>query len=643
MTRLASMMICFAFGTGIVGGPVVRHAAAETPIPQAWSERLADIESQLQQNQWEAARRQAQAITEQLVEQSGGTEGDKRAFADDLGGSTASPDRRAEAVVLGRAAAYRAIAEATSERRDEARWHWYLAQNLLGDVSAIGLARYRKSAAVLQRHVLAEARRQYAGMPDVLDPVRPEETYGHKFKEPVRTRVVYPYLPRDLRRRDRFSHVVFVQITLDAKGEVSQPVVVDGAFYPGLIARAFDALREWRYQPAMMDGRPVPFRYIVPVAFADDRKVLPLAEWDAPAPSLGIVPTGYTLNHVGGLAADLHGGALYVVDRIDSRVLRVDPRGGTTRFAGAGTAGFNGEEAAALEAQLDHPSAVSYDPRTGELFIADTRNYRIRVVSPKAAQLRTVAGVGLRDVSRRVVPYEAHTAEALSVGRFGGDGGPATAADLNLPSGICADPTGILFVADSGNHRIRAINRGTSPVIVMGVEIAPGHIQTVAGMGTPGFSGDGGKAAQAQFAFPAEIKIDGAGNLLVLDSFNQRLRRIDRQSGIVRTVARGAVTDVTSANAAEHWSISLVAFAIAPNQDIVYADRGDGTVRRLTRGGDNEVIYKAQAHDGDFTDVEVGALGEIYIAEKRRIGVLRLENQSTLTYLTAASKPLPKP
>lgn len=615
--------------------------AGGSPEASLWSEQLGRIEEQLHQSQWEVARHMAQDFFENVVERSGGTLGDKREHADALAGATTEADRRAEGSALGRAAAFLAIAEAATERREDARWHWYLAQNLLGNLSSIQLQQYKKSAEFLQQHTLIEGHKEFAGKPDVVDPVRPEPTYAVAFREPERTRVVYPYLPRDLRGRDRFSHVVFVEISIDRTGHVSQPVVVDGGFYPGLTWRAFDALREWRYRPATLDGRPTSFRFVVPVAFADDRAALPLVEWGAPTPSLSVIPMGYALNQVAGLSSDLKSGTLYVVDSADSRVLRSEPRAGGSRVAGTGTPGFNGDDLAALGAQLNQPAAISYDQRTGEVFVADTRNYRIRKISPKEARLVTVVGVGIRGVSPQRIPYESRTPEALAVGRFSGDGGPAAEAELNLPSGICADPYGILFIADSGNHRIRAVNRGTSPVIVLGVEIEPGQIKSVAGTGTVGFSGDGGKAIEAQFAFPAELKVDAAGNLLVLDTFNNRIRRIDRQSGIIRTLAKSNVTTSTE-RALVSWSTSIAGFGILADQDIIYADRSDHTVHRLSRSGEDHVIYTALPREGEFTGVEVGPDGEIYIAEKGRVGVLYLENSSALRYLAGGSRPLPK-
>jgi hypothetical protein len=611
---------------------------------QDWmfNERLRAIEDQLQQGQWQAARQAAQEFTEALVDRSGGTRGDHRATAGELSGAMAASNPLAEALLLGRAAALRAIAEASVERREEARWHWYLAQNLSRTIRTMDLSPYGKAGEFLRRNLLADAEPQHEGLYDVLDPVRPEGASRDSFQEPVRTRVVYPRRPQDLRERDRFSHVVFVQVTVDAAGRIAQPVVVDGGFYPGLIYRAFEALREWRYQPATLNNKPVAFRFVVPVVFADDRPASPLTGSKSSFPSYTVLPTEHTLNGVAGLTVDLKSGVLYVADKASSLILRVDPAGTTEPFAGSGHSGFNGDDKSSLETQLNHPSALSLDPRTGELFIADTNNYRIRVISPKDMRLRTVAGKGIQGVPLEKIPNDPNTPEGLSVGRFGGDGGPAAEAELNLPSGVCADPVGILFIADSGNHRVRAVNRGTSPVVLMGVEIAPGTIETIAGTGTFGFSGDGGKATLAELAYPTEIKVDAAGNLLVVDSFNQRIRKIDRQSGIIRSIVQGSLRDVSPERALISWSTSITGVSITPAQEIIYADRVDQSIHRVSRDGENHVVYAARPRDAQFADVEVGPKGEIYLAGGNHIGVLRIKGDGAQNYSREAAKPDPK-
>lgn len=245
-----------------------RLLAAESQERQEWSARLAAIEGQLRHGQWEPARQAAQALAESLAQTSGGTRADHRANADELSGALSDPEPRPQTLALARASAFLALAEAALDRPEEASWHWYLAQNLDRTLRSFDLAPYGRAGAFLGQNLLASAEALHADVTDVLDPVRPEKA---GFQEPVRTRAVYPKRPRDLSARDRFSIVVFVQVTIDAAGRVVQPLVVDAAYYPGLVYEAFEALRDWRFRPATLNGEPIPFRYVVPVPFADDR------------------------------------------------------------------------------------------------------------------------------------------------------------------------------------------------------------------------------------------------------------------------------------------------------------------------------------------------------------------------------------
>jgi trimeric autotransporter adhesin len=359
---------------------------------------------------------------------------------------------------------------------------------------------------------------------------------------------------------------------------------------------------------------------------------IPLAITAALPQATGQLPATTPVNKIAGLAIDLHSGALYIADKGKSVIYRVAKGGVITPFAGNGLSGFDGDGKSALDTQFNHPLAISLDQRTGELFIADTKNYRIRAISPKNLKVSTVAGIGTRTSSSRI-PYDSHTPGALAAGHIAGDGGPATEAEFNLPSGVCADPIGILFIADSGNHRVRAVNRGTSPVYLMGVEIGPGNIETIAGTGTLGFSGDGGKATHAQLAFPTELRVDASGSLLIVDSFNQRLRKIDRQSGIIRTVAAGEISEVPPERALEHWATSVVGASVTMNQEIIYTDRVNHSVHRLSRGGENRVIYSAQPHEYEFGSVEIDAQGEIYVADVHWNRVLRIDGTTASVYV----------
>ena len=249
------------------------------------------------------------------------------------------------------------------------------------------------------------------------------------------------------------------------------------------------------------------------------------------------------------VAADSSGN-LFIADTYNHRIRKVDSSGMISTVAGNGVANFSGDNGPATVAELHNPYGVAVDS-SGNLFIADFENNRIRKVD-SSGNISTVAG---------------------STRGFSGDNGPATAAQLLKPSGIAVDSSGNLFIADYGNHSIRKVDSG-------------GMISTVAGNGTEGFSGDTGPATAAQLSLPYRVAVDGSGNLFIADTNNRRIRKVD-SSGNISTVAgngtRGFSGDTGPATAAELSSPTGIAVDSSGNLFIT-----DTSNHRIRKVGDDK-------------------------------------------------------
>jgi len=206
------------------------------------------------------------------------------------------------------------------------------------------------------------------------------------------------------------------------------------------------------------------------------------------------------LNSPRGVAVDSVG-SLYIADSNNSRVRKVS-NGIITTFAGGGTSGLTGDNGPAASAQLNDANGVAVDSN-GDVYIADAD--RIRKVSDGI--ITTVAGNGM--------------------GGFSGDNGPAVDAGLGDPGGVAVDAAGNLYIADSLNQCIRKVTTN-------------GIITTVAGNGTPGFSGDNGPATSAELFEPGGVAVDSAGDLFVTEIFGGPIRKIT--NGIITTIAGTGAT-----------------------------------------------------------------------------------------------------
>jgi outer membrane protein assembly factor BamB len=223
----------------------------------------------------------------------------------------------------------------------------------------------------------------------------------------------------------------------------------------------------------------------------------------------GALGTDVRLNHPTDFA-ELPDGSILVMAWHNHKLRRVDPETGLVKIMCGSGAGFVGDGGPAAGALFKQPKSLVVD-EDGNIYIGDQQNFRVRKIDVEGT-ISTVVGNGTQ--------------------AFAGDGGPATEASLNWeagdnpePSGGLAVADGTLYVSDTLNHRIRA------------VDLASGTIETIAGTGGQGNTGDGGPATEASLNGPRDIEVGPDGHLYVADTDNSVVRAIDLQTGVIRRVA----------------------------------------------------------------------------------------------------------
>jgi uncharacterized protein (TIGR03437 family) len=298
------------------------------------------------------------------------------------------------------------------------------------------------------------------------------------------------------------------------------------------------------------------------------------------------------LNAPAGVTVD-SAGNIYIADTINDRIRVVALNGAISTAAGTGVHGFLGDSTSPLTAQMKSPSGVAVDS-LGRIFIADTDNSRVRRVDP-GGNIATIAGNGNAS--------------------YFGDGLQARSASVNHPEGVAVDSAGNVYVADTLDNAIRKIT-------------TDGVITTVAGFGTPGFSGDGGPATKAALDHPRGVAVDAAGNIYIADTGNNRVRKVDFL-GNITTVAdrlsgpRGVAVD--------------------RNGVLYIADTGHNQVLRdnVIIAGNGACCYSG---DGDFATaarlngpagISVDAAGSVYVADAGNNAVRVLRPVSANIGLTA--------
>ncbi|HXB11739.1 MAG TPA: T9SS type A sorting domain-containing protein [Bacteroidia bacterium] len=258
-----------------------------------------------------------------------------------------------------------------------------------------------------------------------------------------------------------------------------------------------------------------------------------------------------------GIALDTAGN-LYIADYPNNRIRKITKATGIiTTIAGTGNCcgnpgGYTGDGGQATAAEISRPYDVAVD-KAGNVYIADGSNYCIRKITVSTGIITTITGNGTSG--------------------FTGDGGPATAAEISTPAGVAVDDSGNVYLSDCNNQRVRKISKAT------------GFINTVAGNGTIGYSGDGGSATAAEFAYPYGLNVDASGNLYVPDINNNCIRKITKATGIITTIAGngsvGFTGDGGPATSSELYNPSGVSVDVLGN--VFISDQENHCIRKISK------------------------------------------------------------
>jgi uncharacterized protein (TIGR03437 family) len=372
---------------------------------------------------------------------------------------------------------------------------------------------------------------------------------------------------------------------------------------------------------------------------------------------------------VSGVAVDAAGN-VFAADRDNERVFLISPNGTLSAVAGNGIAGFSGDGGPATSASFSQPSAVAVDS-AGNLYIADYSNGRIRKVSNGI--ITTVAGNGnsgfsgdggpatgaslngadgvavdaagnlyiadggnnrIRKVSNGIITTVAGNGNS----GFSGDGGPAVNASLAFPNGIAVDSAGNLFMADTGNSRIRRVSNGT--------------ITTVAGNGAFGYFGDGGPATNTSLYLPFGVTVDSAGNIYIADTDNNRIRMVS--NGTITTITGDGNPGFFDGVPAPVGLVNLPqGVAVDSIGNLYVADTDNNRIREVS-GGTNALIttfagngtYRFSGDGGPATNaslndpngVAIDSAGNLYIADTNNYRIRKVAN-GTITTVAGLDSP----
>ena len=355
--------------------------------------------------------------------------------------------------------------------------------------------------------------------------------------------------------------------------------------------------------------------------------------------------TTVVLTLVDGIATDLEGN-IYISHRSQNRIRKLSPDGLITTFAGNGIAGYAGDGGPALEAALNFPAGLIF--KNGYLYIADRNNHRIRRIDSKGI-ITTVVGTGIpgcckdndlaikamlhfpsdvdmdsegnlyiSDRSNNRIRKVDTTIAGLGAPGYEGDFGPAKSALLKYPFGICLDGKGNLYIADRGNNRVRKVDER-------------GIITTIAGASTHSVGGDYGPANQSSLAYPTDVVVDSTGVIYIADRNNNRIRKVNKL-GVITTFMGTRQKEFNGDNeiAAETTLHLPFALALQGKDNLLVVDRNHFRVRRMnlqgnkveTLAGNGKSLFRGDGGLGAGATLDapsgiaIDSHGNIYFADR---------------------------
>lgn len=354
--------------------------------------------------------------------------------------------------------------------------------------------------------------------------------------------------------------------------------------------------------------------------------------------NLAAASSGVKLNTPGAVVSDSTGTILYIADTLNHRVRKVDDKGNIVTLAGDGTAAFLGENvtASSVSVQFNTPRGIALDSK-GNLYISDTKNHRIRkidtannittfagngtagffgenisVVNSSVVQLYQPSGLAI-DASDNIYVTDSlnHCVRKIDssgiITTFAGNCGTSgvgvdnvsatsSLVLLNAPQAVAVDSAGIVYIADTLNHRIRKVKQGT--------------ISTLTGNGTLGFGGENAPAdsTTVQFNNPLGIAVTpSTGNVFIADTGNHRIRKVDVTANTIVTIAGNGTAGFSGDNAdASLSTLNIPSQMSLHNQILVFADAGNHRIRKIdnnsvltvTRTGTGSGVVTATAGVG---------------------------------------------